>query len=471
MADSINLIQKLSSTKTFKKLILDQLDKDCKADGDILDMILNRYTDPSLEVCSKCKIKSKIASKILDQWAVSFRIDPNEFKEMLKIPFFKRGIKSMVLGIKKYGFQKPFLPSAPLLVIWNFTSMCNLNCKHCYQNAGKKSEDELNFNQQKKVIDKLAEWGVTFLAFSGGEPLIHPNFFKLAEYTTKKGIALAIITNGTLITKEVAKKLKDVGLAYAEVSLDSLDKDEHDNFRGLKGAWEKTVEGIKNLKDIKVSICIITFTHKNNYKQIPKFAEFAKEIGVGFWAMCEYKPAGRGKNLDLDMSPDQREEALQILSDVTLKELKNKKENKHYILIDTNAPQFGRKMKELTKEYGFVGHYGFLINSSLLLEIVGGCAAGRAYIALQQNGDFTPCIFMPDLVIGNILKEDLESFWTSNQVLKDIRLRDAFEGNCSKCEYKYICGGCRARAYNYLGDITKPDTGCIHNKNYAISAK
>lgn len=469
MEDSIALLQKLASTKTFRNVILKPLDRPCPKDGDFLDILFARYVNPDLEVCAKCKIKSSLANKLLDKLANSLQVTPEEFKKFLKMKYFQRGFKSVIRGIKKYGFQKPFLPSAPFLIIWNFTSQCNLNCKHCYQNAGEKAADELNFEQQKKVIDNLSDWGITFLAFSGGEPLVQPDFFKLAKYTTDKGIALAVATNGTLITKEVANKLKEVGVIYAEVSLDSLDPKEHNEFRGGEGGWDKTVDGIKNLVEVGISTCMITFMHKDNYKEIPEFVKYAKELGCKFWAMSEYKPAGRAKDLDIDMSPEEREEALEILSKVTIDEIKNNKGKKDFILTDTNAPQFGRKMKELSKKYGFAGHFGFLINNSLLIEIIGGCAAGRAYSALQQNGNITPCIYIPDLVVGNVLEDDLDSLWTNNQILKDVRNRDNFEGYCSECENKYMCGRCRARAYGYLGDITKPDISCIYNKKYGLS--
>jgi radical SAM protein with 4Fe4S-binding SPASM domain len=467
MADSIILFKNLAKSNAFRKLFLNPFIKDCKKDGNIIDVVIERYIDPDFEVCSKCKIKSNIANKLLDKLAGGFNLSPEYFKDLLKTPFFKSTVKTVIRGIKQFGFQKPFLPAAPFLVIWDFTSLCNSRCKHCYQNAGEKSDDELNFEQQKKVIDILSEWGVVFLAFSGGEPLVHPDFFKLAEYTTKKGLVLAIVTNGTLITKKVAKKLADVKVAYAEVSLDSLDSKEHDEFRRFEGGWEKTVKGIENLVKEGISTCMITFIHKNNYKKIPEFVSFAKKLGATFWANAEYKPVGRALNLDIDMSPEEREEALKILSDITINEWRNKRENKPFIIIDTSSPQFGRKMTELSKIGDKAwGHYGFLINNSIFLEIIGGCAAGRAFIALQKNGDITPCIYMPDLVVGNILKDDLRDLWINNQIFKNVRNRDDLEGYCPKCEYEYICGGCRARAYGYFKDPIKPDIGCIYNKNY-----
>jgi radical SAM protein with 4Fe4S-binding SPASM domain len=462
MEDSIALLQKLAITKTFRNIILKPLDTPCPKDGDFLDILFARYINPDLEVCTKCKLKSNLANKLLDKLAISLKTTPEEFKNFLKMKYFQRGFKSVIRGIKKYGFQKPFLPLAPLLIIWNFTTLCNLNCKHCYQNAGQKAPDELNFEQQKKVIDKLSDWGITFLAFSGGEPLVQPDFFKLAKYTSDNGIALAVATNGTLISKETANKLKDVGVIYAEVSLDSLDSKFHNELRG--GGWDKTIDGIKNLVEVGIPTCMITFMHKDNYKEIPEFVKYAKKLGCTFWAMSEYKPAGRAKDMDIDMSPEQREEALEILSKVTINEIKKNKDKSDFILTDTNAPQFGRKMKEISKKYGFAGHFGFLINNSLLIEVIGGCAAGRAYSALQQNGNITPCIYMPDLVVGNVLSDDLNILWTDNQILKDVRNRDKLEGHCSNCENVYMCGGCRARAYGYLGDVKKSDLGCIYNK-------
>ncbi|UCD04169.1 MAG: radical SAM protein [Candidatus Woesearchaeota archaeon] len=467
MVESLIIFQKLASTETFRKLFLNPLDKECPKDGNVLDMVISKYINPYLEVCRKCKIKSIAATKILNRAAEGFDVSPQVFKEQLELPYFRRGLKSVIRGVKSYGLQKPFLPYTPFLIVWNFTNICNLKCKHCYQDAGKKAKDELTLEQQFRVIDNLSDWGVTVIAFSGGEPLAHPDFFKLAEYTAKKGIAVAIATNGTLITEEVAKKLADLGETYAEVSFDSLDPKEHNKFRGLESAWELTVEGIKNLVEAGVYTCMATFIHKNNYKQIPEFVEFAKNLGAQFWAMFEYKPAGRAKDLKIDMNPEEREEALSILAEVTLEEMKNKKGDKPFTIPYSTAPQFGRKMREISRgEYSVGGHYGFLINMPKLLEFVGGCGAGRAYVALQPNGNITPCVYMPNLVIGNVLKDNLNYLWDTNEILKALRDRDKYKGHCSKCEDKYICGGCRARAYGYLKDVTGPDLGCINNKEY-----
>jgi radical SAM protein with 4Fe4S-binding SPASM domain len=102
----------------------------------------------------------------------------------------------------------------------------------------------------------------------------------------------------------------------------------------------------------------------------------------------------------------------------------------------------------------------------LLLEIIGGCAAGRAYIGLHQNGDIIPCVYMTDLIVGNVLKDNLDYLWSNNQIFNDLRNRDGLQGHCPECENEYICGGCRARAYGYFKDATKPDIGCINNKKY-----
>ena len=149
------------------------------------------------------------------------------------------------------------------VVVWNSTKTCNLKCMHCYmQSDAQKYKDELTTEEAKKFIDDLADFHVPVLLFSGGEPLIRPDFFELAEYAEKKGVRPTLSTNGTLITREVAQRIKDIGVGYVGISLDGL-KDVNDKFRGVEGAYEKAMQGIEN--------CVAVGQRAALYHQPPQY--------------------------------------------------------------------------------------------------------------------------------------------------------------------------------------------------------
>jgi radical SAM protein with 4Fe4S-binding SPASM domain len=458
--------QRIVGNKLIRELFSRVFISRCKKDGDSFDSALRKYSDTSFKVCLSCNIKSKILGSIVSFGTYTFGADKEKFKEELKNPYIRTALKSVIRGISKFGVLKPFIPDAPFLVVWNFTRRCNLKCKHCYQSAGKEVEDVLTFEERKMAVETLYKAGIVALSFSGGEPLSDPDFFKIAKYAAEKGMAVTLATNGTLISEDIAKKLKEIPIVYAEVSLDYLDPEKHDEFRGVKGSWERTVEGIKNLVKNDVTTCIATFLSKENYEEIEKFVDFSKELGVKYFAAFDYKPTGRAKGItEYDLAPEQRELTLEKLARRAIEEA-----DKKGVTIFSTAPQFGRKTLEISKEYGknygSSGHYGFLSGVSSLLDFIGGCGAGRAYIALQENGDITPCVYMPDLVVGNIKKDSFEKIWKENETFQTLRNREKLQGHCNICENKYVCGGCRARAYGYFGDITYPDPGCINNHEY-----
>jgi radical SAM protein with 4Fe4S-binding SPASM domain len=341
-----------------------------------------------------------------------------------------------------------------------------LRCKHCYENAGPKpAPDELTTEEAKHAIDEFVNAGVVALAFSGGEPLVRKDFFEIARYAAEKELYVSVASNGTLITKEVARKMKESGVQYVEISLDGFEKT-HDEFRGIQGAWKRTVEGIKNCVEAGLDTCVATTVTHYNLKEIPKLLEFAeKELHANRFIAFNFIPVGKGKEIvDQDLTPQEREELLDFLYSKLVDE--NRK-------IDTlsTAPQYAVTSYKFA--FGPVVATHFTNRAAIemlkgrtksLTEFIGGCGAGRLYCGMEPNGDIEPCVFIP-IKVGNIREQSLTSIWRESSVLKQIRNRDLFKG-CGECEYKYICGGCRARAYAYFNDLQGPDPGCSINQKY-----
>ena len=383
----------------------------------------------------------------------------DEAREALKDPALRRGIALVLEGLGRYGVTVPQEMPAPFLIVWNFTNMCNLRCLHCYQRADRPTPDELTLEEKLMVVDQLDKAGVASVALSGGEPTIHPHFYRIVKELADRGIYVSVATNGTFFAKkENLEKAVKLGVRYVEVSVDSAKPEVHDKFRGVPGAWEKAVQALRNAVELGVNNGMATTVTKLNLHEIPDIIDLAEEIGVRRLILFNFVPVGRGgENAWLDLSPEEREELFKMV----YREMRRRK-----LEIVSTAPQYGRIVlqmsggEEIAPTHFYVGHNKIV---KAVAEFVGGCGAGRIYAALQPNGDVTPCVFLP-IKVGNIREKSFREIWNTAPLFQQLRNRELLKGFCGKCPYKYICGGCRARAYAYYGDPLAPDPGCIYNK-------
>ena len=233
------------------------------------------------------------------------------------------------------GIKKPISLYAPFLVVWDFTHKCNLQCKHCYSNSGTVQEEELTTEEALAVVDQLADAGVTALAFSGGEPLTRKDFFEVARHAADRGLYVSVATNGTLLTKENVQKLKQAKVNYVDISIDGATAKTHDEFRGVPGAFDKAVAGLKNCVEADLCVCIATTATKNNLEEMPAIIDLAEEIGAERFTYFNFIPTGRGKaHFDQDLSPEEREKLMHYLL--------NRMSTGCKTTILTTAPQLAR---------------------------------------------------------------------------------------------------------------------------------
>ncbi|MEM2466500.1 MAG: radical SAM protein [Candidatus Bathyarchaeia archaeon] len=476
--------------------LISRFDIECHRDGSLLLNSLKDFLGEPVNLCPSCRsISRNVAKPFYEIGSCLLRAD----KDFMKKQFIKdkyggawfKGFSLMMRGIRKYGIRVPFVPAGPFEVVWNFTYKCNLRCKHCYENAGTGKLPELSTDKAKQVIDilsKIANIGLPALSFSGGEPLARKDFFELAAYAKKHIPYISIASNGTLLTKDNAKKVKDAGVDYVEISIDGASPAVHDEFRGVPGAFEKAIQGIKNCIEEGIDTCIATVLHRDNIDETEKILQLAKELGVRFMHF-NYIPTGRAKELvELDLTPEQRLHVLHAIGKeiITLylqakeEEMKTGKSNIKVDRFFSTCPQYASVTKELSQKMGYKfmveAHYAAKKGVENVANFLGGCGAGRLYCAIEPNGDIKPCVFFPtnrNTILGNILENNFEEIWDSDPLLWQLRTRENLETyivngkevGCGVCPDKYICGGCRARAYSYFnGNIKAPDIGCIHNR-------
>jgi radical SAM protein with 4Fe4S-binding SPASM domain len=334
------------------------------------------------------------------------------------------------------------MPSAekyvPLVVSWNVTSKCNLKCSHCYMNSGEKEiKDELSTDAAKMLIHQIVEVSRPLLILSGGEPLLRDDIFEIIRYGADRGLKIGMGSNGMLINDEIAKKLKDAGMTTVAISLDSSIPERHDEFRGVKGCWEHAVNAIKALKKNGIQVQVNATVTKQNYNEVDDIMSLAEDLGVENFHLFFMVPTGRGTSIE-DITPRMYEDMITSTLAQTTRHKLNVK--------PSCAPQFMRVAKEKGID---------------MSRWVRGCVAGLYYCRIFPTGEVTPCPYMP-VNLGNIHDRSFRDIWFNSEVFKALRDFDQLKGKCGICEYRDVCGGCRARAYGVSTDFMD-FCGALHN--------
>ena len=452
-----NAVISLPTTKKMLQLSL----KKCGACGrTILEAAMDDYVEKTDKKCKCGGFYSQIIGFWIEFLRRSLSLKREKVEKLLSDPYARRAIINLTKSFGYFGIQKPLSIYAPFLVVWDFTHKCNLSCKHCYSNAGASSQKELTTKEALEVVDQLADFGVTALAFSGGEPLGRKDFFEVASHAAKRGLYVSVATNGTLLIKENVKKLKQAKINYVEVSIDGATAETHDAFRGASGAFENAVAGLKTCVGADLCACIATTATKSNIAEMPGILDLAEEIGAERFTYFNFIPTGRGKELsNQDLSPEEREKLMLYLLDRMSKGYK--------VTILTTAPQLARVSlqcqgpgDEATMSMAHMQTIKVSKKAVPLADFIGGCGAGRLYCSLSPQGDVHPCVFLP-INVGNLKTEKFGDIWLNSKLFNALRNRDNLKGACGKCNYKYICGGCRASASAYNNDIMSSDVGCI----------
>lgn len=375
-----------------------------------------------------------------------------------------RGLVVTARSLAEFGLTVPQRFSAPLFAVWNFTNRCNLRCKHCYQDsAHQQLADELTLAEKLDLIDQMAEQYTPMIAFAGGEPTISPHVLPALRRCQQYGIHTSVATHGGTMTPKLAAQLAEAGARYIEISLDSVHPEKHDAFRGQPGMWHRTVRGMRCVVEqeglrLGVAMCV----HAGNYDEVEDMLQFATDIGAGCLAHFNFIPVGRGLEMaDSDLTPVQRERMLQTF---------NRWMQSGRIGIISTAPQFGRiciahAPTEGLQTCSHAGSGGGE-KARVVAKYLGACGAGRTYTCIEPNGDITPCVYLPHRVLGNIRNRRFIDIFRNNQFWEVLCDRDRRTHHCEVCAFKNYCGGCRARADAYYGELNAGDPGCIFNQKH-----
>jgi heme b synthase len=340
----------------------------------------------------------------------------------------------------------------PRLIFWETTAACNLKCIHCRASAVDfRSPDDLTTEESFLLLDSIASFAKPVVVLSGGEPLVREDIFDIAAHGTSLGLRMVLATNGTLITPETAQRMKNVGIQRLSVSIDGATAESHDKFRRQEGAFDASMVGIENLKSVGLPFQINVSITKQNLSEISDILDMAVRIGASAVHIFLLVPTGCGKEIaDEEMiTPEQYEKILNWFYD--------KSKEVSINLKATCAPHYFRIMRQRAAKEGIKitpETHGFEAMTK-------GCLAGTAVCFVSQKGDVYPCGYLP-VKAGSVRESQFSEIWNSSNLFKELRDESLLTGKCGPCEFKSVCGGCRARAYAETGNYLTEEPYCVH---------
>ncbi|MFB6219719.1 MAG: TIGR04347 family pseudo-SAM/SPASM protein [Halobacteriaceae archaeon] len=345
------------------------------------------------------------------------------------------------------------------VVVWNVTKQCNLYCEHCYASADTEvAAGELTTEEGQALLDDLADYGVPVVLFSGGEPLVRDDLRELVAYAADRGLRPVLSTNGTLITPEKARSLRDAGLAYAGISVDGMPA-HNDSFRGQEGAFDAAVEGIEACLDAGLKTGLRYTVTARNAGDLEAVVALLHDVGVDRFCFYHLDYGGRGGDItDVDLDPSARRAAVKRLCDLTREYHDRGRDIETLLvgnyadaayLVEYAATHLGRERAARIHEY---------------LRRNGGDPAGERVADIDYQGNVHLTQFWQGYSLGNVRDRPFGAIWEddSNPLLRRLRNRDRhLSGRCAACRYRQLCrGGSRLRALAVHGDIDAPDPQC-----------
>src|SRR5580765_1333999 len=385
------------------------------------------------------------------------------------------------------------------LVFWEVTKGCNLRCIHCRATATElSSPSDLPTRKALGIIDQIASFANPILVLSGGEPLYPADIFQLARYATDKGLRVALATNGTIVTKEVARMIVDSGVRRVSISLDGADATTHDAFRGIPGAFDAALYGLRNLKALGMSVQINMTIARHNAHQLPAVLQLARTLGADALHTFLLVPVGCGVDIAASqmVPPEEYERMLNWFYDQSLTggiELKATCAPHYFRVARQRRAADRRAAAQLTniatlapapspqpssigptdmtmpgstgmaiKPHGIghaVGHPGG--NPSDLNAMTKGCLAGTGVCFISHEGEVYPCGYLP-VIAGDLRKQTFSDIWENSEVFHELRDTNDLKVKCGCCEFRNVCMGCRARAYAATGDFMDEEPFCVY---------
>jgi len=355
----------------------------------------------------------------------------------------------------------------PRLIAWEVTRSCMLNCLHCRAAARYgRDPNELTTEECFKFLDDVVSFSKPIIILTGGEPMLREDIFKIASYGAKKGgdyllgLTMVMAPCGILVNEETAKKILASGIKRISLSLDGATTVTHDSFRGVKGSHEAVLKAMDIAKKVGLEFQVNTTVTKHNLKELSQILTLSREKGAVAFHPFLLVPTGRGKELaEWELSPEEYEKTLTWVYE---KEKELAEKGIKFQFKPTCAPHYYRIVRQHKKLITQIKDQITQISpSNHLHSFTKGCMGGQYFAFVSHTGKVQICGFL-EIECGDIRKEPFSKIWYNSKVFKEMRDWDSYHGRCGICEYRKICGGCRARAYALTGDYLAEEPFCVY---------
>ncbi|MDY6911230.1 MAG: radical SAM protein [Chloroflexota bacterium] len=337
------------------------------------------------------------------------------------------------------------------LVAWEVTRQCNLHCAHCRAAAEEETgTGELSIQECFKIIDGILEVGRPILILTGGEPLLRPDIFEIGKYATDRGLRVVLGTNGTAITGEIAARMAKIPISRAGISIDFPEPELQDRFRGKAGAFDSAMDGIKAAQKAGIEIQINSTITRMNAPYLDDLLSLALKLGAVAFHPFMLVPTGRGKGLaDVALSPEEHERILNWIYD------RQSELGERMFFKPTDAPHYMRiALQRKKRAEGNPQEHP-------MNAMTRGCLAGVGFCFISHVGQVQGCGYL-DVQAGDLNRNTFADVWNKSPVFGQLRDLSRIKGKCGECEYRQLCGGCRARAYEATGDYLEAEPFCVY---------
>lgn len=347
---------------------------------------------------------------------------------------------------------------APFTIAWEVTRACAYACVHCRANAlHQRDPRELSTDEAKALIERLAAFeNHPILIFTGGDPMMRPDLFELIKYAAERGLRCSLTPTATALpTKERLEKARDAGIRRVALSLDAPRPEIHDDFRQVKGSWQRTMKALHRAHGVGLSVQVNTTVAKHNVDILHEMVPFIQEVGAVQWSVFFLVPTGRAM-VEQMVSAQQHEKVFNWLYDLS--------QNAPFDIKATAAPMYRRvaierKRAENTGKPVTFQSAGFQYADGLHRPTK-GVNDGNGFLFISHTGEIQPSGFLP-VTAGMVREHDIVDVYRNSQIFKDLRNPDKYKGVCGTCEYRDVCGGQRGRAYGITGDYLESDPACV----------
>jgi heme b synthase len=364
-----------------------------------------------------------------------------------------KGHPHEVPGMEKKEKRKKWTPR---LIAWEVTRSCNLNCIHCRAAARfGPYPNELTTEECFKFLDDVASFSKPIIILTGGEPMLRDDIWDIAKHGTELGLRMVMAPCGFLVTEETARKMIDSGIQRVSFSIDGATAESHDNFRRVPGAFASVMKAIENANKIGLDFQVNTTITKHNLHELPQILDLAIRLGAKAHHPFLLVPTGRGAELkDQEISPEDYEKTLTWFYEM--------RDKVPIQFKPTCAPHYYRIFRQKERKKGV----SVTPETHGLDAMSKGCMGGQTFAFVSNTGKVQICGFL-DVECGDIRKEPFSTIWDTSKVFQEMRAWDDYKGRCGCCEYRAVCGGCRARAYAFTEDYLEEEPFCTYQPSEA----